>query len=155
WHNRRPRDCDGAIPSVDRSCGASPRLRARRAGAVARMKRSTCMDADDLLSRPISRRALVTGMGVGGIALVLGGIGVVGARTARPSQIATAQLHGHPLDPPGTVVYTYHGHHSGVNTAVWSPSSARVASGASDKTVQIWGATTGNDVLVYRQHVGA
>ena len=113
------------------------------------------MDADDLLSRPISRRAVVTGMGVGGLALVLGGIGVVEAHTARPSRIAGAQFHGRPLDPPGTVVYTYRGHHGGVNTAVWSPSSARVASGASDKTVQIWGATTGNDVLVYRQHVGA
>src|SRR5215467_5673202 len=112
---RRRHDDDGVMSSAHRSCGAFAQLRARRAGAVALMKWSTCMDADDLLSRRISRRAVVTGLGVGGLALVLGGIGVVQARTARPSRIAGAQFHGHPLEPPGTVVYTYRGHHGGVN----------------------------------------
>jgi WD40 repeat protein len=39
-----------------------------------------------------------------------------------------------------------------VNSLVWSPDSQRVAFGASDKTVQILDATTGNHMYTYRGH---
>ena len=38
----------------------------------------------------------------------------------------------------GGNVYTYHGHLDVVSAVVWSPDGKRIASGSSDKTVQIW-----------------
>ena len=40
----------------------------------------------------------------------------------------------------------------GVCSVVWSPDGTRIASGGSDKTVQVWDAATGKNLLTYAEH---
>ena len=40
-----------------------------------------------------------------------------------------------------------------VNTVAWSPDGLRIASGADDERVQIWNASTGNTLVIYRGHI--
>ncbi len=49
-------------------------------------------------------------------------------------------------------LYTYHGHTSIITGVAWSPDAKRIASASQDKTVQVWDATTGDNVLTYRGH---
>ena len=51
------------------------------------------------------------------------------------------------------VVYTYSGQVGGVFSVAWSPDGKRIASAGSD--VQVWDATTGKNVYVYRGHGNA
>ncbi len=44
------------------------------------------------------------------------------------------------------------GHTSRVTAIAWSPKAAQLASASYDKTVRIWDATTGNNILQYRGH---
>jgi serine/threonine protein kinase len=48
--------------------------------------------------------------------------------------------------------YTYRGHSSRMNAVAWSPDGKRIASGGLDKTVQVWNAATGGNVLTYAGH---
>lgn len=118
------------------------------------MIRSQGLDSNELSSQPISRRAAIFGMGAGGLALALGGIGFIG-KTRAPSLPRSPEAALPSVPPEGTTMYTYRGHTGVINTAVWSPSSGRIASGSADKSVQVWQATTGGDVLVYKGHTGA
>jgi eukaryotic-like serine/threonine-protein kinase len=52
----------------------------------------------------------------------------------------------------GSTLVTYTGHLSPVATVAWSPDGARVASGSSDQTVQVWDATSGAHPFIYRGH---
>ncbi len=52
----------------------------------------------------------------------------------------------------GTTLFEYHGHPSGAFAVAWSPNGTLIASGGSDKTVQVWSALTGETRLVYRGH---
>jgi len=54
--------------------------------------------------------------------------------------------------PLGTTRYVYTGHPNSVLTAEWSPDGKRIASGAADRTVQVWDALTGDHVLSYQGH---
>jgi eukaryotic-like serine/threonine-protein kinase len=57
----------------------------------------------------------------------------------------------------GKQVYTYHGHvglQNVVSAVAWQPDGKRIASGSTDKTVQVWDATTGKHVYAYRGHSG-
>jgi Tol biopolymer transport system component len=49
-------------------------------------------------------------------------------------------------------LYTYHGHTSIITGVAWSPDGKRIASASQDETVQVWDATTGDNVLTYRGH---
>ena len=49
-------------------------------------------------------------------------------------------------------MYVYRGHTASINSIVWSPDSTQIASGSTDKTVQILDATTGNHTFTYRGH---
>ncbi|TMC98783.1 MAG: WD40 repeat domain-containing protein, partial [Chloroflexi bacterium] len=55
---------------------------------------------------------------------------------------------------PGDHVHPsiYRGHSAGVQAVAWSPESNRVASGAIDKTLQVWDAFSGEHVAIYRGH---
>ncbi len=54
----------------------------------------------------------------------------------------------------GSVLYSYRGHSSRVTSAAWSPDGKYIASGALDKTVQVWGANPNEHIapFTYRGH---
>lgn len=54
--------------------------------------------------------------------------------------------------PIGATLFEYHGHPQGAFAVAWSPDGKSIASGGSDKTVQVWSALTGVTRLVYRGH---
>ena len=69
-----------------------------------------------------------------------GGIRIVSGSDDGTAQVWDAADGGH--------AYMYHGHsdyylghaitHAAVNSVTWSPGGTRIASGSSDKTVQVW-----------------
>jgi serine/threonine protein kinase len=87
--------------------------------------------------RGISRRAL------------LGAIGVVGFAGTCGCLALLALSHKPAL---GNTLVTYTGHLSPVVTAAWSPDGKHIASGSPDQTVQVWDATSGTHVFIYRGH---
>ncbi len=94
-------------------------------------------------SRRISRRKLL----VGGTALgaALAGLGAWELFAARGS---ITPVPGHVFT--GGKSYTYTGHSDAVMSVAWSPSGLRIASASDDSTVQVWDASNGGNVLVYR-----
>ncbi len=56
----------------------------------------------------------------------------------------------------GKLLFTYQGHTDDVSTLVWSPDGRRIASGCTDKTVQVWDAEKpswrGHNALRYDKH---
>jgi len=62
--------------------------------------------------------------------IVSGGGNVDNGRGDKIAQVWDAANGGH--------VYTYHGHSLPIWTVAWSPDGTRIASGSSDKTVQVW-----------------
>jgi serine/threonine protein kinase len=105
--------------------------------------------------RGISRRTVVFGLGVAGLAAV-GSVAwlvlsqgqlwpLAPGRTPSPSPTPT------PI-PIGTMLYTYRGHSNDVQAVVWSPHSQRIASGGDDNTVQVWDAADGGHVFTYHGH---
>ena len=96
--------------------------------------------------RKVSRRALL--LGLAGIAVA----GVAGGGIAWIEHMQATR----PISPVPTnnvaALYTYRGHTGYVWSAVWSPDGKRVASGSSDKTVQVWNAANGNNPYIYTGH---
>jgi serine/threonine protein kinase len=94
------------------------------------------------VQRRISRRTVVLGLGLAGVAVAGGGI-------------TWWVLTPHPL-------YTYGGHFSAVQAVAWSPNGKRIASGSryfydydgsvGDNTVQVWDADSGDPLLTYTGH---
>src|SRR5260221_3314389 len=58
-------------------------------------------------------------------------------------------------NPVGFTFCTYRGHTGSVNAVAWSPDGKRIASGGEDGTIQIWDATTGDNVVTYSGHKGS
>lgn len=52
----------------------------------------------------------------------------------------------------GTTLCTYRGHSSWLEAVAWSPDSTRIASGAWDRTVQVWDASSGETIASYGGH---
>ena len=71
--------------------------------------------------RGLSRRTVLVGLGLTGLAVAGGGI---------TWWVLTPHL--------GTTLYTYHGHSGSVDAVAWSPDGRRIALGSYDKTVQVW-----------------
>jgi len=53
-----------------------------------------------------------------------------------------------------SIIATYLGHSASVNTVAWSPDGTRIASGGDDGSVQVWEASTGKNIFIYRVHTG-
>ena len=87
-------------------------------------------------ARPhISRRVVLAGLGAGALA-VAGGV--------------TWYVIAHHYPPQGTLIYTYALHNDIINSIAWN--GERIVSGSQDDTVQVWDATTGNNVHIYRNN---
>ncbi len=104
-------------------------------------------------SKPkVSRRSVLIGT-AGAVVIVAVGAGAFailqqpphGYVVAPPNQTATPQV-------PTATPFTYQGHSSPVRTVAWSPDGKQIASGSSDKTVQVWNASDGSHVFTYRGH---
>jgi serine/threonine protein kinase len=81
----------------------------------------------------LSRRGLLVGLSLTGLALVAGGGILWGISQSLP-------------------LVTYRGHTSSVHTLGWSPDGKLIASGGFDKTVQVWEVASGKKVLIYDGH---
>ncbi len=108
----------------------------------------------------ISRRTMLVGLGLAGLAVAGGGLAwlaisqgqqthPVFGRTPTPAPSPSPT----PI-PLGSLLYTYRGHSALVNAVAWSPDGRRIASGSFDKTVQVWNAADGSHAFTYRGHSG-
>ncbi len=97
--------------------------------------------------RRLSRRAVLGGgLGLAGLAIVGGGVGW----WLHNQHTGGSQVQQQPH--LGQLLYTYRGHPNYVAAVAWSPDGKRVASGSGDRTVQVWDATTGHNVIIYQGH---
>ena len=101
-----------------------------------------------LSQRRISRRLLLGGLGLLGLAAAGGGISWW--MLSQQSQVGQSQWRAQPR--LGQLLYIYRGHPDYVAAVTWSPDGKRIASGGADQTVQVWDATTGGHILIYRGH---
>lgn len=105
--------------------------------------------------RRLSRRTVLFGLVGAAIgSVVSNGLWIAksaGVGTSIPSN-AHSPTHKPILPLPGTTLYTFTRHTGTVYTAVWSPNGYRIASGGTDKRVQVWDAATGGSVLTYPGH---
>ena len=88
----------------------------------------------------VSRRTIVLGLGVAGLAVVGGGL------TWLTLLLSSAPGTPTPI-PLGTLLYTYRGHSDYVYAVMWSSDGPRIASASNDKTEQVWDADDGGQVF--------
>ncbi|WP_165423028.1 WD40 repeat domain-containing serine/threonine-protein kinase [Ktedonosporobacter rubrisoli] len=72
-----------------------------------------------------------------------------------PLTVAPSIATTHPGTSPASVgkhLFSYRNHIAPVSSIAWSPDSARIVSGSSDRTVQIWEAQTGRTETVWNFH---
>ncbi len=94
----------------------------------------------------ISRRTIVLGLGVAGLAVAGGGLTWITLLLSSAPGLTPTPI------PLGTLLYTYRGHSDYVHAVAWSSDGRRIASGSDDQTVQVWDAANGGNVFTYRGH---
>ncbi len=97
----------------------------------------------------ISRRTIVLGLGVAGLAVAGGGLTWMTLLLSSAPGLTPTPI------PLGTLLHTYRGHSDYVHAVTWSPDGQRIASGSDDQTVQVWDAANGGNVFTYRGHSDA
>jgi serine/threonine protein kinase len=84
-----------------------------------------------------------------------------GTRLATASEDHTVRLWSMSTQPQwwqrlgfflGMKFSSYEGHSSAVNTLSWSPDGHKIASGAQERTVQVWSVHTQAQLLLYKEH---
>ncbi len=58
------------------------------------------------------------------------------------------------IPPMSNMLFACYGHSSRVTSLAWSPNGKWLASASYDKTVQVWDATNGKQLLTYKEHKG-
>jgi serine/threonine protein kinase len=97
----------------------------------------------------VSRRTIVLGLGVAGLAVAGGGFAWLTLLLSSAPGLTPTPI------PLGTLLYTYRGHSDYVHAVAWSSDGTRIASGSDDQTVQVWDAADGSNVFTYRGHSDA
>ena len=106
----------------------------------------------------VSRRKMILGLGLAGLAVAGGGLAWLAISQRHPTLSVFGQTPKPAPSPSptpiplGSLLYTYRGHSALVNVVAWSPDDKRIASGSFDKTVQIWNAADGGHAFSYRGH---
>src|SRR6266849_4508431 len=107
----------------------------------------------------ISRRTMLVGLGLAGLAAIAGGglawLAISQGQQTHPVFGRTPTPAPSPSPTPiplGSLLSTYRGHSALVNAVAWSSDSRRIASGSNDKSVQVWNAADGSHAFTYRGH---
>lgn len=108
---------------------------------------------DRFQAKHLSRRTILAG--ITGL-VALGSVGTWFATTRKDAPAWPSFTNAQPSPAPAHVLgahrFTFSGHSDIVSSLSWSQDGRRMASGSFDTTVQIWDATTGNNLLVYQGH---
>jgi WD40 repeat protein len=118
----------------------------------------------------LSRRRMLASMaGFAGAALVAGcdlpgqsssqGTATPARPTTAPTQVASPDVTGEAVVPPGSTLLVYRGQAAPLHDVAWSPDGTHIASACGsltisppkeDKSVHVWDASTGKTSLVYK-----
>ncbi len=104
--------------------------------------------------RRVSRRIVLVGLGIAGLAAAAG---VAGFELISHSALTQPALTLTPTSTPtniGKLVSTYSGHSNWIAAIAWSPDNKLIASGSNDNTVQVSNAINGTQTQTYRGHTG-
>jgi eukaryotic-like serine/threonine-protein kinase len=111
--------------------------------------------------RGISRRNLIVGIGLAGLAVASGITGLVLTRRESTPPASTTRFTAPPSPTPsssrrplGTTLLTYHGHSGVVYALSSSPNGQYIASASADTTVRVWSIATGETLYTYHGHAG-
>jgi WD40 repeat protein len=93
------------------------------------------LPSQQAVTQLLSRRTVLRHLG--GLVLVGGGLAPLFSACGSRS-LASTTSQAPTSNPVGTLLYTYRGHQTEVESVAWSPDGTRLASGSADTTVQVW-----------------